>query len=124
MIRSFLKAAGEFFSPSSPARQEQLVAILSANYKEYLTSKSLMFAEDQRNLGHNISDERVHEILNSSDHFYSRQTTLLKFAEESFSNAQIALIAVRETIREDLGIGLPRMSVSQLKNLDVRKVEL
>jgi hypothetical protein len=48
--------------------------------------------------------------------------TPLNFAEYSFENSQIALVAVRETVRERLGIGLPRMTVKEFKNLKLESL--
>lgn len=119
----FTKAAKEMLAGKSAGwRREQISSLLEKNYKSYLTSKALHFAQDHRDMGYDISDETVHEILNTKDGFYCGHMTPLDFAEYSFENSQIALVAVRETVRERLGIGLPRMTAKESKNLKLESL--
>lgn len=119
----FLKAAKETFAGKSAGwRREQIASLVGKDYKAYLTSKALHFAQDYRDMGYDIADESIHEILNTKDGFYCGHMTPLNFAEYSFENSQIALVAVRETVRERLGIGLPRAAVGELQNLKLESL--
>ncbi|HEU4838385.1 MAG TPA: hypothetical protein VFS88_03125 [Micavibrio sp.] len=119
----FARAAKEMLAGKSAGwRREQIASLLAKNYKGYLTSKALHFAQDHRDMGYDISDETVREILNTKDGFYCGHMAPLNFAEYSFENSQIALVSVRETVRERLGIGLPRMTVKESKNLKLESL--
>ncbi len=104
-----------FFGEARFWRRKQIGAIFEGNHPKWLVLKCLHFAEEHRNMGYKITDERVWDIMKSKDSFYCGNLTPLKFAARSWEEAQVALVAVRETIREDLGIALPRMSIKQLK---------
>lgn len=95
-------------------RLAQMMHIIDQDHVAYLRSKALHFADDHRRLGYTVSNDDVSRILNTPDTFYCKGMTPLAFAAESFSNAQTALIAVRETIRDELGASLGRVPLSDL----------
>ncbi len=98
-------------------RARQLGRITAGDYVGYLRDKSYAFAADHRELGHTISDRDVKRILRTPDSFYCQGLTPEQYAKPSFGNAQVALVAVRETIREKLGISIGRATVAELRSM-------
>lgn len=93
------------------------------DWRQYVEIKAYDEAAFQAEMGRHISDRDVREILNSPDKHYCGHLTPLNFAA-SFKTAQIAVIAVRESIREKLGVGIGRKTIKQLQSFEPEKFVL
>lgn len=98
-------------------RARQIGRISRGDFVGYLRDKSYAFAAEHRDMGHKISDRDVKRILRTPDSFYCHGFTPEQYAKPSFGDAQLAIVAVRETIREQLGISIGRATVAEMRSM-------
>lgn len=120
LASSFVKViTGCLTGSRSGFRRKALMAGFKEEWGEYVETKAYEEAAFQAEMGHHIPEKRVYEILHSPDKHYCGFLTPYNFAD-SFDNAQIAIVAMRETIREELGVSIGRATI---KELQTRKSE-